>query len=130
MTALSKCGAVVAGENDQCIFVDLGFFERFQNFTDAPIHFLNDIAVESIIGAAREFFGNEKGNVGRRVGEIEKKGLLLVFANESHRMIGVALGKVALIWVFLNHCGGIDDLNRREFLIETLRFSLPPAEII
>ena len=63
-------GAIVGGENNQGILCDSVFVQCLKHLSDAVIHLLGKIAVDTDWTGVLEFLGGHPGSVGRRQGEV------------------------------------------------------------
>ena len=59
MIAVGKPGAVVAGENDKCVFVEAVGLERVENAADAAINLGDDIGMKALAGGSVALFGDK-----------------------------------------------------------------------
>lgn len=85
-------GAVIAGEDDEGVGVEVEFFEGGEDLGGGPVEFLDDVAVEAAFGFAEEVFAGSDGEVGHGVGEVEEEGVVFVFADDFEGFLGVELG--------------------------------------
>ena len=90
-------GAVVSGENEVGVLIELKFAEEVGDASDLGIDVFDDVGVGvERIGVA-DFIGNVEGDVGHGVGEVEEEGLLFVSLDELEGFVGVATSDGPLI---------------------------------
>ena len=90
-------GAVVGGEGHEGILGQSGLAKGVEHLPDAPVDFLDHVAVESAEAGVVELLGGEEGHVGQVVGEVDEEGLLLVGLDEADGLFRVAAGDGVLI---------------------------------
>lgn len=98
---LERC-AVVAHEDDECVFIDAVLDEFFHDLSHAVIHGGDHReCVAASLGhgageAIKVFFGPGEWHVRGEVGEVEEEGFILMEVDEAQGGIGLAVDPVAL----------------------------------
>ncbi len=99
--AFDEPGAVVAGEDDERVRVELQLAQRVEHTTDAGIDLLHPVAKAAVLRAALEGLAGMDGRVHSGVREVEEEGLRRVLgawfwvlrclgaADELHGLVGV-----------------------------------------
>lgn len=87
--AFDEPGAVVTGENDECVLVELHLVQRVEHTTDAGIDFLHPVAKAAVLRAALEGFAGMDGRVHGGVREVEEEGPIFAAADELHGLVGI-----------------------------------------
>ena len=81
--------AVVGGEDDEGVVVDVQLLELVEDLAGGPIDLLDCVAVGAVFGFAFEVFGCSDGDVREVVGEVEEEGLVFIFLDVVDRFGGV-----------------------------------------
>ena len=97
--------AVVAAEDDQRVLREAVFTQRVEHAADAPVEFLDDIAIKPAAAFVFERGRRKQRRVRESVREIEEERLRLVRGDEFHRFLGVAACQRGLI------CGLFDEFE-------------------
>ena len=93
---LAAVGAVVGGEDNEGVVVELVVFDCLENFANAGVQLFDDVAEGAVLGLALPFRVGLSREVGRRPRQIEKEGLVFVLLNECHGFVGKFLREQAI----------------------------------
>ena len=80
MIPLDQPGSVIGGKDNQGVIIHTVFLKRVKDTAGVVVDFLDHIAIDSTGTLSFEVLGNEKGRVGHRVGEVDEKGFLFLYA--------------------------------------------------
>ena len=86
--------AVVAGENDECVFGEAVLFEGGEDLPDGVVEFLNRVAARAGLAAADEAGIGHAGDVDAVGGEVEEEGAGFVLLDECDGLFCVGVGHV------------------------------------
>ena len=86
---MNQPGAVIAGEEDEGVFVQSGGPQRVEHATHGGIEFLHHIAIQPAQAFALLLSRSEERHMGESVGEVEKEWLGLVLGDEVRRLLGI-----------------------------------------
>ena len=92
MVAVGQPRAVVGGENDECVFVELMPAQRVEDLAHAPVDFHHHVTKQPGFALALEFFRNIKRHMHHGVGQVHEERIVLVLLNELHSALGVLRG--------------------------------------
>ena len=87
--AFDEPGAVVAGQDDERVRVELQLAQRVEHATDTGIDLLHPVAKAAVLRAALEGLAGMDGRVHGGVREVEEEGLVFAAADELHGLVGV-----------------------------------------
>ena len=110
--------AIVTREDHEGVLGHALFLERLENLADAPVEFLDDVAIDTAAALTLEAIRGEQRRVREGVGEVEEEGLGLVGSDELRGFFGVAAGQLRLVGL------GVD-----EFVAAEER-GIPPSGVL
>jgi len=118
LSAHQQPRAVVAGEDDEGVVGHALFLERFEDFADAPVEFLDDIAVDTAAALTLKAIRGEQRRVREGMGEVEEERLGLVGGDELRGFFSVAAGQLRLVGL------GVDEFVAAE------EWGVPPRSVL
>ena len=89
MVTVVRPRTVIRRKDTQCIFFQPLFAERFQYFTDTPVQFHHDIAIQSLFALSFKLVGNGQRNMRHGMCQIDKERFILVLLDEIDRTVGI-----------------------------------------
>ena len=110
---LREPGAVAAGEQNQGAFGEFEPAQRVEHPADAPVHFLDPVAIRAIGGLALKCRAGMERDVDGGVREVEEKWVVLVGGNEIHGFRSVAGGERVLVGGRFDHLSIAQQGQRR-----------------
>ena len=75
MIAVAEPGAVITGEENEGVPVNLVLPEGGENLAHRPVDLHDDVSVEALLRFALELVGYKEGDVGHGVSDVEEEGL-------------------------------------------------------
>ena len=93
---------IVAGEYDQGVFINPGFFDCLHHLPHWPINLLNCIAISPPLALTLEGIRGKHRCMRHVMGQIKEKRFVLISRNPLNRFLRVAFGKKLLISRHIN----------------------------
>ena len=112
-------GTVVAGKNDQGIFIQSFFFQCLHDLTNIVIHFLDHIPIHSLLALSTKCRRCIDGHMRHGIGDIGKKWFVFVFPDELDGCIREPSCQCCLIFQGLDGIDGPVIFNQRKGWILT-----------
>ena len=98
VVAVTQPRAVVGGEDDERVFVELVFAERVEDPADAPVDLHHHVTEQAGPAFALELIGDIQRHVHHRVRHVDEKWTLLVLLDERDGALGVLRGELLLVF--------------------------------